>query len=122
MTQMPEMVALFNGFGGISSVLVATSEYWRMAHDANIAMPMVIGVTVVLSVIIGAVTFTGSMVAYGKLIGQSKRQCHYFWRPACLQCRFVLSNAGGQYFPGTRPQQRFVYDAGAGYWFAAGYS
>ncbi|GEO02677.1 NAD(P) transhydrogenase subunit beta [Adhaeribacter aerolatus] len=70
MTQMPEMVALFNGFGGISSVLVATSEYWRMAHDANIAMPLVTGITVVLSVIIGAVTFTGSMVAYGKLSGK----------------------------------------------------
>jgi H+-translocating NAD(P) transhydrogenase subunit beta len=70
MTQMPEMVALFNGFGGISSVLVATSEYWRMAHDANIAMPVIIGITVVLSVIIGAVTFTGSMVAYGKLSGK----------------------------------------------------
>jgi len=70
MTQMPEMVALFNGFGGISSVLVATSEYWRMAHDADIAMPTIIGVTVVLSVIIGAVTFTGSMVAYGKLSGK----------------------------------------------------
>ena len=70
MTQMPEMVALFNGFGGISSVLVATSEYWRMAHDSAIVMPLVIGVTVVLSVIVGAVTFTGSMVAYGKLSGK----------------------------------------------------
>lgn len=70
MTQMPEMVALFNGFGGIGSVLVATSEYWRMAHDANVVMPIVIGITVVLSVIIGAVTFTGSMVAYGKLSGK----------------------------------------------------
>ncbi|KAA5549230.1 NAD(P)(+) transhydrogenase (Re/Si-specific) subunit beta [Adhaeribacter rhizoryzae] len=70
MTQMPEMVGLFNGFGGLASVLVATSEYWRMAHDANIAMPVITGVTVVLSVIIGAVTFTGSMVAYGKLAGK----------------------------------------------------
>lgn len=70
MTQMPEMVALFNGFGGISSVLVATSEYWRMAHDASVMMPIIIGVSVVLSVIIGAVTFTGSMVAYGKLSGK----------------------------------------------------
>jgi NAD(P) transhydrogenase subunit beta len=51
-------------------VLVATSEYWRMAHDAAIKMPAVIGVSVVLSVIIGAVTFTGSMVAYGKLAGK----------------------------------------------------
>jgi NAD(P) transhydrogenase subunit beta len=39
MTQMPEMVAIFNGFGGGASVLVATSEYWRMAHDAALLMP-----------------------------------------------------------------------------------
>jgi NAD(P) transhydrogenase subunit beta len=70
MTQMPEMVALFNGFGGGASVLVATSEYWRMVHDADIAMPVVTGIGVVLSVFIGAVTLTGSLVAYGKLSGK----------------------------------------------------
>ncbi|MCX2740239.1 NAD(P)(+) transhydrogenase (Re/Si-specific) subunit beta [Pontibacter anaerobius] len=69
MTSMPEMVALFNGFGGASSVLVASSEYWRMAHEANASMPLVVGVTVVISVIIGAVTFSGSLVAFGKLKG-----------------------------------------------------
>jgi NAD(P) transhydrogenase subunit beta len=70
MTQMPEMVALFNGFGGGASVLVATSEYWRMVHDADIAMPVVTGIGVVLSVFIGAITLTGSLVAYGKLSGK----------------------------------------------------
>ncbi len=69
MTSMPEMVAIFNGFGGASSVLVAASEYWRLAHEANVSMPVVVGVTVVISIIIGAVTFTGSMVAFGKLKG-----------------------------------------------------
>jgi NAD(P) transhydrogenase subunit beta len=70
MTQMPEMVALFNGFGGAASVLVATSEYWRMVYDADIVMPVVTGVGVVLSVFIGAITLTGSLVAYGKLSGK----------------------------------------------------
>jgi H+-translocating NAD(P) transhydrogenase subunit beta len=70
MTQMPEMVAIFNGFGGAASVLVATSEYWRMNHDADIVMPVAVGISVVLSVIIGAVTLTGSLVAYGKLSGK----------------------------------------------------
>lgn len=69
MTSMPEMVALFNGFGGLASVLVATSEYWRQAHNAALTMDPVVAVTVILSVIIGAVTFTGSMVAFGKLKG-----------------------------------------------------
>ena len=69
MTSMPEMVALFNGFGGAASVLVATSEYWRQAHDAGATMETVVGITVVISVIIGSVTLTGSFVAFGKLKG-----------------------------------------------------
>jgi NAD(P) transhydrogenase subunit beta len=69
MTQMPEMVALLNGFGGASSVLVATSEYWRQADNSALTMDAIVAITVVLSVIIGAVTFTGSMVAFGKLKG-----------------------------------------------------
>lgn len=69
MTSMPEMVALFNGFGGAASVLVATSEYWRQAHDAGATMETVAGITVVISVIIGSVTLTGSLVAFGKLKG-----------------------------------------------------
>jgi NAD(P) transhydrogenase subunit beta len=78
MTQMPEMVALFNGFGGGASVLVATSEYWRMVHDANIVMPVVTGIGVVLSVFIGAITLTGSLVAYGKLSGKVNGQAITF--------------------------------------------
>ncbi len=69
MTSMPEMVAIFNGFGGAASVLVATSEYWPMAHAEGVSMEIVVGVTVVISVIIGAVTLTGSFVAFGKLKG-----------------------------------------------------
>lgn len=69
MTQMPEMVAILNGFGGASSVLVATSEYWKLAHDTAATMDPIVAVTVALSVIIGSVTFTGSMVAFGKLKG-----------------------------------------------------
>ena len=69
MTAMPEMVAIFNGFGGGASVLVAASAYWGLAHHADLSMGPVIGTTVVISVIIGAVTFTGSFVAFGKLKG-----------------------------------------------------
>lgn len=69
MTQMPEMVALLNGFGGASSVLVATSEYWKLAHDSAAIMDPIAAITTALSIIIGSVTFTGSMVAFGKLKG-----------------------------------------------------
>ena len=70
MTQMPEMVAILNGFGGAASVLVALSEYWKHIHVGSaISMDIVLVITILLSVLIGAVTFTGSMVAFGKLNG-----------------------------------------------------
>lgn len=70
MTQMPEMVAILNGFGGAASVLVALSEYWKFVHMGSAgALDPVVSTTILLSVLIGAVTFTGSMVAFGKLRG-----------------------------------------------------
>jgi NAD(P) transhydrogenase subunit beta len=62
MTSMPEMVALFNGFGGISSLLLAWSEYHQHPE-----LSIFIGVVASLSAFIGGVTFSGSMVAFGKL-------------------------------------------------------
>ena len=64
MTGMPQMVALLNGFGGIASLLVAQAEF---VHGSNHPVPT--GVSIVLSILIGGVTFTGSMVAFGKLQG-----------------------------------------------------
>ncbi len=61
MTSMPEMVAMFNGFGGIASLLVGWAALYGL--DAN-AFALV---TIALSILIGGVTFTGSMIAYGKL-------------------------------------------------------
>lgn len=66
MTSMPEMVALFNGFGGLASLLVA----WEGYHRAPESVDMFIAISTVLSVFIGGVTFTGSLVAYGKLSGK----------------------------------------------------
>jgi NAD(P) transhydrogenase subunit beta len=61
MTGMPEMVALFNGFGGLASVAVAWAALYASDVDGGLA------VTIILSILIGSVTFTGSLVAYGKL-------------------------------------------------------
>ena len=65
MTAMPEMVALFNGFGGMASLLLAWAEY----HQHPV-MSSFIAFVVFLTAFIGGVTFTGSMVAYGKLSGK----------------------------------------------------
>jgi NAD(P) transhydrogenase subunit beta len=60
MTSMPEMVALFNGFGGMASLLVG----WAALSPVSSTFTLV---TIVLSILIGGVTFTGSLIAYGKL-------------------------------------------------------
>ena len=62
MTQMPQMVALFNGFGGITSLLVGWATYHVMA-----APDLFTATTIFLAVLIGGVTFSGSLVAWGKL-------------------------------------------------------
>jgi NAD(P) transhydrogenase subunit beta len=64
MTAMPQMVALFNGFGGLASALVAGAEFLRA--DAG-ALATDIMVSIVLSILIGTVTFTGSVLAFAKL-------------------------------------------------------
>jgi len=70
MTAMPEMIALLNGFGGLASALVSTSEYWRMTQEGDFeAIHSAIGISMALSIVIGAVTFSGSMIAFGKLKG-----------------------------------------------------
>lgn len=67
MTSMPELVAVFNGFGGASSALVAWGEFARTTDVTGIAGSSL--VTTGLSIFIGAITFTGSFVAFGKLKG-----------------------------------------------------
>jgi NAD(P) transhydrogenase subunit beta len=68
MTAMPQMVGLFNGFGGAASALVAVAEFWRLMGMAE-TMRLDSTVTIILSVLIGGVTFTGSLIAFGKLQG-----------------------------------------------------
>lgn len=71
MTQMPEMVAIFNGVGGAASTFVAVSEYARIYTSPEHLDPS-IGISLLLSVIIGSVTFTGSYIAFAKLKGIMK--------------------------------------------------
>ena len=65
MTAVPQMVALFNGLGGGASALVALAEYYRLAGELRTDVI----ISMVVSLFIGAVTFTGSLVAFGKLQG-----------------------------------------------------
>ena len=62
MTSIPEMVALFNGFGGLATFLIAWSEY-----NSGINIPIFQYALILITIYIGGVTFSGSLVAYGKL-------------------------------------------------------
>ncbi|MDI9320239.1 MAG: NAD(P)(+) transhydrogenase (Re/Si-specific) subunit beta [Phycisphaerales bacterium] len=67
MTAMPEMVSLFNGMGGACAMLISVIEYH---HNASPSVGML--AVIVLGMIIGTVSFAGSIVAWGKLNGKIK--------------------------------------------------
>jgi len=68
MTSMPELVAAFNGFGGIASVLVAGAALLESTLEGQLPM-MQFTIAITVSGLIGSVTFFGSLVAFGKLKG-----------------------------------------------------
>jgi H+-translocating NAD(P) transhydrogenase subunit beta len=66
MTDMPQLVALLNGFGGASSLLVGSGEFLKAEYNLH-SLPVPAGIATQLSIIIGAVTLTGSVIAFAKL-------------------------------------------------------
>ncbi|HJO21072.1 MAG TPA: NAD(P)(+) transhydrogenase (Re/Si-specific) subunit beta [Candidatus Marinimicrobia bacterium] len=82
MTEMPQMVAIFNGLGGAASALVASSEFL-----SNPDSPYFI---VCLSVFIGSLTFTGSFIAFGKLQGLISGKAITFKGQQALNAILVL--------------------------------
>ncbi|HVC88061.1 MAG TPA: NAD(P)(+) transhydrogenase (Re/Si-specific) subunit beta [Gaiellaceae bacterium] len=66
MTAMPQMVALFNGVGGGAAALISLAEFHRMAPAAG-SLPRDISISIILSALIGSVSFSGSMIAFAKL-------------------------------------------------------
>lgn len=76
MTSMPEMVSLFNGMGGACAALISIVEFNHLAHEMETSGEAA-GHTgkvliIVLGLIIGSVSFAGSMIAWGKLNGRVK--------------------------------------------------
>ncbi len=69
MTDMPQMVGLLNGFGGMASMLVGIADYSLVASGTYESLPFNKTLAIGLTILIGGVTFTGSLVAFGKLAG-----------------------------------------------------
>ncbi|MFN8354178.1 MAG: NAD(P)(+) transhydrogenase (Re/Si-specific) subunit beta [Spirosomataceae bacterium] len=63
MTAMPQMVSLFNGMGGACAALISLVEFGHLSHEAPIGTLLVI----VAGLVIGSVSFSGSIIAYAKL-------------------------------------------------------
>ena len=74
MTAMPQMVAVFNAFGGGASALVAVAEFLK---PGTVDATLDVSLTIVLSVLIGAVTFSGSFIAWAKLQGHFEKPLTY---------------------------------------------
>lgn len=76
MTAMPEMVSLFNGMGGACAALISMVEFNHLQHQQFMVNGAPVGggtlLAIVLGLIIGTISFAGSMVAWGKLNGRIK--------------------------------------------------
>ena len=86
MTTMPEMVALLNGFGGISSLLVGWVAL-AQPHPGGFIL-----LTIFLSILIGGVTFTGSLVAWGKLSERISGRPMVFYGQRLVNIIILLAN------------------------------
>ena len=98
MTSMPELVGLFNGFGGAASVLVAGSALVATFNAVNAGSTdggMQMKVATVLSGIIGSVTFFGSYVAFGKLAEFLCVKWKLYTWQKIVKYGFSLAVAGG---------------------------
>lgn len=70
MTAMPQMVSLFNGMGGACAAIISIVEFKHLVHTGvDITTQPVMTLTILLGLVIGTVSFTGSMIAFGKLNG-----------------------------------------------------
>ena len=105
MTQMPQMVAIFNGFGGIASALIAAAEFLNPSQPLlsfSIA-------TISLSVFVGTLTFTGSFIAFGKLQGFISGQPIVFFGQQLLNAIIGISILGLSTYIVLEPEQINIF-------------
>lgn len=105
MTGMPQMVGLLNGFGGGASLLVALSEFYKIMNFPAWSHVVKTDISIIVSILIGAVTFTGSLIAFGKLQGLvTGRVVKYPGQHTINALLVLLVVAGGAYsviYPGN---------------------
>jgi NAD(P) transhydrogenase subunit beta len=112
MTSMPEMVAAFNGFGGVASALVAgvavvESDLADIAPETSVSL--------LASLVIGSITFTGSFIAFGKLQGILPGRPVLFGGQQVVNGLIVAAMLGAAVWAGVSGES-------SGYWIVAGIS
>ena len=105
MTQMPQMVAIFNGFGGIASALIAAAEF---LNPGDILSTFSLA-TISLSVFVGTLTFTGSFIAFGKLQGFVSGQPIVFPGQQFINALIGISILGLAAYITTAPDQINIF-------------
>ncbi len=101
MTAMPQLVALLHSFVGLSAVLVAVGTF--LSHSGSSELSPIALIELAVGSVIGAITFTGSLVAFGKLQEILKSSPLVFWGQHLLNLFLGLSLLGcGAYFTMTQ--------------------
>jgi len=107
MTQMPQMVAIFNGLGGGASALIASAEFYTQYQNNPSTFMLV---TIILSVVIGTLTLTGSFIAFGKLQGFISGKPITFPGQQLINGLMVISiGVMGTYIVNTPTEINFFY-------------
>ena len=108
MTEMPELVALFNGFGGIASVLVAGAALFESADGTDVPI-IQLTIAIAISGLIGAVTFWGSLVAFGKLKGLVNESAFLFSGQQVINAVLAVITFGFAAWVVIDPTNGFAY-------------
>jgi NAD(P) transhydrogenase subunit beta len=95
MTAMPQLVSLFNAVGGGAAALVAIDDYLRIVGGGGEELTISTAIFVVLGAVIGSVTFSGSLIASGKLQGLVPGQPIIFPGARLLTALTALVALGG---------------------------
>lgn len=116
MTGMPELVALFNGFGGLASLFVGAAEFHKLSHaggegylsalaaQTGVTVPLAFAaVAISLTILVGGVTFTGSLIAWAKLSEKMAGRPMVFGGQKALNVVLLGASVAGAVLLGLQP-------------------
>ena len=115
MTAMPQMVALFNGLGGGAAALVAFSDYHDTIGGPGDIQAKII-ISILFSAVVGSLSFSGSMIAFGKLQEHAQRKPDDRPRPEADHRGAVRGDADPERVPGHRAREPGPAVASDGRW------